>query len=412
MAYIADPNDEDALQKQQGGQSTSGVVGTSTPGQTSASGTGGTAPAGNPTAPTSTGFVNLQSYLNANQGTGAGLANTATKPLTDQVGAYGQTAANTVSGAKSGFDAAGGDAQAASAKSGLANDATAGYDAASHFVNSGYSGPKASDYTGTLATQQGNLDGQLNGVDKQANQQDLLSSAYGGNGKQYTNGFGQLDSFLIGGSQDGRNVINGVKGQTANVDGAYNSAANSLNGMQTTAQNQLAANQSGVRSAAGTDATNIVNGAQPMLGQKNGTLNSSNVGTAQASLGDVLTDKNKTDLQALSQLSGQAYNPDWNKKTFNAGTAAVASPDAAFNSAPGSGGKNNSGLTQVQNTVGNLNPLQPNSPTNPLNGANYNPVNGVKNTINAAAPITDPIVHQIQSAIPNVPKFNRPKVSL
>jgi hypothetical protein len=350
MAYLADQDDENDLQKQQNGQSTSGVVGTATPGAT-ASG-GGAAPSGaaNPTAPTSTGFVNLQSYLDANQGTGAGLAGAATKPLTDQVGTYGQTAANTVSGAKSGFDAAAGDSQAATAKSGLASDATGGYDAASHFVNSNYGGPKASDYTGALATQQGTLDGQLSGVDKQSNQQDLLNSAYGANGQQYTNGFGQLDSFLIGGSQDGRAAINGVKGQTANVDSAYNNAANSLNGMQTDSQNRLAANQAGVRSAAGADATNIVNGAQPLVGQKNTTLNKSNVGTAQASLGDVLTDKNRTDLQALSQLSGQAYNPDWNKKTFNAGTAApVAADSSAFQSTAGSGGKDNSGLTQIQN---------------------------------------------------------------
>lgn len=327
MAYIADQDDDQIKKQQDQGLNTSGVVGANASAGPTASG----GAAVDTKAPTSTGFVNLQQYIDANQGTGAKMASDATKDLSNQVTNYGQTAASTVSGAKGGFDAASKDDEAKQITGGLAKDANGTYGQASKYLSSGYSGPQASDYTGTLGASKDTLNGQLNGVDKQSNQQDLLRNAYGSNG-QYSNGFGQLDSFLIGGQQEGRDVINGVKGQTSTVNNAYNGAANSLNGMQTDAQNRLASNQAGIKTAAKTDLGNIVGAGNQALAQKNASLDPNNVGTAKGSLGDVLTDKNHVDLQALSQLSGGQYDQNWNNKTFNAGTAKPA--EAAGPAAP------------------------------------------------------------------------------
>jgi hypothetical protein len=326
MAYIADQDDDQIKKQQDQGLNTSGVVGANASAGPTASG----GAAVDTKAPTSTGFVNLQQYVDANQGTGAKMATDATKDLSNQVTSYGQNATDTVNGAKSGFASASRDDEAKKITGGLAKDANGTYGQASKYLSSGYSGPQASDYTGTLGASKDTLNGQLNGVDKQSNQQDLLRNAYGSNG-QYSNGFGQLDSFLIGGQQEGRDVINGVKAKTGDVNTAYNGAATSLNGMQTAAQNKLASNQAGIKTAAKTDLGNIVSAGNQTLAQKNASLNPNNVGTANASLGDVLTDKNHVDLQALSQLSGGQYDPNWNAKTFNAGTAKqeAAGPAAA-----------------------------------------------------------------------------------
>lgn len=316
MAYIADQDDDQIKQQQDQGLNTSGVVGANAATGPTASGSS----AVDTKAPTSTGFINLDKYLDANQGTGAKMATDATKGLTNQVTDYSQTAAKTVSGAKGAFDAASRTGEANKIKSGLASDANGTYGQASKYLQSGYSGPQTSDYTGTLGASKDTLNGQLNGVDKQSNQQDLLRNAYGSNGT-YSNGFGQLDSFLMGGQQEGRDVLGNVKAQTGTVNNAYNGAATSLNGMQTAAQNNLASNKAGIRTAAKTDMGNIVGAGNTAVTAKNATLNPNNVGTANASLGDVLTDKNHVDLQALSQLSGGQYDPNWNNKTFNGGTA-------------------------------------------------------------------------------------------
>jgi hypothetical protein len=297
-------------------QNTSGVVDGSTSVDPNA---GGAAPTTQGTP--GTGFVNLNSYLDANKGEGGRLATASTAGLTKQADDFSGEAKNTVTNAQPGFAAAAGGDKVGGIKAGLQADPTKGYGAAADFLGAGYTGPTADTAGAGLQADARTVSGNLAGVDAPGAAQVALQDAYGKTGN-YTQGFGDLDSFLQQGDQSGRDVVAGVKGRAGEVNAEAGGAADQLKTAEATARQGLKDNQNGVVQAAGGVQTGILNrGAQSVI-DKNKGIDRSYLGNANASLGDVLTDKDHSDLAALARLQGNDPNdPRWSAKTFNAGTA-------------------------------------------------------------------------------------------
>lgn len=321
MAYVSQYlTDEDKAKQQAGG-------GVSTTNQsdayTSPGGSTGAPPA--PAASSGSGFVNLQQYLDQNQGAGARTADAITKPLAQQADAFKTTADQTVKNAGAAFNAAGGADQSGSIQTALKADPTVAYTAASDFLGKGYTGPAAGDLSAGLSADASRLSDSLGKVDGVDATKAALQDTYGKSGGPYTSGFSELDNFLVHGDAGGRAKLGEVKAKAGDVNAAATSAAGELNVAEQRARTTLAANQQHVRDTAGLKSTDIVKGAggrQARMSASNGF----NVDAHDASLGDVLSPKEQSDLEHLATLTGGATNADWYKKTFAAGHAPPPPP--------------------------------------------------------------------------------------
>lgn len=323
MAYQADWREDDpAAQGAAPGtakQNTSGVIdGQTSPNTTSTSGT----PAPGSPAPsqqgTGSGFVNLQAYMDNNKGEGGRMVNDATSGLVGDAGKFNDTVASTVADQTKAMQAATGGDKLPGLQNGLKTDATGNANAAKDFLGAGYAGPTANDADAGLAAQQKDLSDKLGAV----NGDTTVATLKDKSSTPYTSGFGYLDKFLTG-DQSGQDAINAVHAQAGGVNTAGDAAKTALGGSETAARQQLTANQQAVRDSAKTDLDAQAQSIAAKIAAKNATLNKAYVGTHAATAGDVLNAKDKTDLQALSDISGGQYNPNWNTAAgFNAGQVA------------------------------------------------------------------------------------------
>ena len=328
MAYLANYLDEDEKKKAEeakGGttpRSTSGVVDSTTP--------TGPAPAGGApaaaAAPTpGTGFVNLQQYLDMNQGEGARLAGAATKGLVDEVGSFKDTATKTVNEGATQIKAGAKDADAKQVIQGVVSDASAAQDAAKDFLGSGYEGPAAADLTAGLAATKNDLTSKLSTVDNAANVASSLAATYG-NKQPYTGGFGLLDSFLVGGTQSGRNTLAGVKAKAGEVEKTLGSTQATLTAAEETAKKKLESNKQAIINTAKQSQGNILGSLEKEAAKLTSTANPNAKGVKAASIGDVINDDQKADLDALTAiLNGDSIDYG---STFNAGSVPATNTPA------------------------------------------------------------------------------------
>lgn len=327
MAYASNfLTDEEKKKQQESGLNTSGIV----DGYTSPGGGGASGAAPQQEKTPGTGYLNLAQYLDANKGKGAELANKATEDLQKSVTGYGTEAQKTLDTTKSKFDEAAGTDKAEGVKSAITNDPYTNKQTAKDFLGAGYSGPAATDYTSTLASQKDKLTGQLGKVDDFETQQQALQNAYGKAGN-YTSGYGLLDSFLLRGDESGQAKINEVKGKARDVSNTYDQAAQELAQREQAAKEQLARNKKAILDTAIGKKDAIEQTGQQRLQtlDKQNEAYKQNEGYQSGSLGDVLQDKDKMDLEALAEIARLDPNSDWYKKTFDAGKAKAGQAPAA-----------------------------------------------------------------------------------
>lgn len=302
------------------GLNTSGVVGggygSSAPTQTAAQG------------PAGSGFVNLNQYLDLNQGTGKGLASELNKGLESDVGAFKDDTAkqtSTIKGSMNQAVSAAGD-KASFIKTGLATDATANVGAAKDFLNSSYSGPTAATPLAGIASNQKVINDRLGLVDNRENIQQGLEKNYG-----YNKGFGQLDSFLMQGDKSGRDELARIKGRTGEVDSAYTGAKDQLTAAETAAINDYSAIKNDVVGEAKKIRGDVEGRAKEDAGRM-GAGRSGYDGYSAASMGNVLSQDQIDDLNVLADLSGDARGVY--AKTYNEGSAPVPKTVAQPTGAP------------------------------------------------------------------------------
>lgn len=334
MAYIQNYRDEEDDQQPVQARTTSGVVdGTTTQAAASDS--------PNPTdasAPGSgAGFTNLGAYLanGLNKGVGAQLASEATKGLSSQVQNYETDAQKA---AKTDFSPGGRATDAQRLKSGVQQDATGNLKEAQSFLKADYAGPTASGVISNAGLQgradqlKTDLTGFQSNRDAQAT---ALQDAYGKNGLGYTQGFANLDQFLMQGDQSGRDALAATAAKSGDVQSALDRASSQLSTKEAAARAQLKAGKDALSAAAlkqyGADkaaADRSVNMFNDMW------YNPSNVGAAKASYGDVVGGKFRTDLDALAALSGQDQI-NWTP-SYQAGAAPTPPTTAPLPANPGS----------------------------------------------------------------------------
>jgi len=316
MAIKNTLEEDQALQAQNatGGLNTSGVVGSNTA-------AGGQAAVA--TAQGGSGFTNLDKYLGTNEGQGSKLAGDATADLSKQANGFDASAKAATDKAATDYSGISKTATdtSASLQSGLASDASGTKAAAAKFLGAGYQAPTTGDYTNQLKVNADKLNQNLGQVDKAEYQGGLLKNAYQNNGLGYSNGFNQLDSFLMGADKSGRDVINGVKAKSAGVTANLDTANKAIGASDQAARTAYGGAQQQVRDTAASQYGKIDQDLNSQLAAKNsGLVREGRTGVKDASLGDVGSNKNRLDLQALAQLSGQNYDAGkYSARTFDAG---------------------------------------------------------------------------------------------
>jgi len=295
MTIYADEAEKRRMQAQLSGGNTglntSGVVGGSTSSQIM-----------QPTAkaPANSGFTNLDRYLDLNKGVGAGLASTANKGITDDVDKFGTDTTSTVSDLNTKFAESTKAAETAATgiKDGLTKDASENLAGAKSFVGSGYTGPTVGSTVATLGATKNDLNGRLEKVDDYGTVQSNLSKQY-----NYSDGFRDLDAFLMQGDKSGRDELAKIKGKTSDVNNVYNTAKKGLEGAEASGRTGYEGLQKGVKDSTAGIREKIKTGANARIGGY-GSEAQGNVGFQGAGLGDVLSQAELDDIAALNDIGG------------------------------------------------------------------------------------------------------------
>jgi hypothetical protein len=319
MAYIPAMLTEEEKKKAEaagGGQPTSGVIDPmagANPGAT-APGAADARPAPTP----GTGFVNLQQYLDQNKDEGGRLAKEANKGITQAADQFSNKVQQVAQAAPADFTKANGADTAATLAQDVQKDASGAKDAAIDFLGKGYAGPSAESYTAGLASEQADLADKALKAGDSANVQTALKDTFG-KGGNYSSGFATLDNFLIGGTDSGRKALGDVSAKALQTQNDLNYTQSQLTSAEKAAKDALEANKQKVLTSATGTKDAILSDAEKRAAALNSTLDPKKVGASQASLGDALDDTKTVDLQALTEIIRASEDPDWYKKTFNAG---------------------------------------------------------------------------------------------
>jgi hypothetical protein len=292
---------------------------TSSSGVFTAQGSTGTPQSNQAATPTSspTGFTNLQAYLGQNQNVGgiatAAAGTTGQKEYESRVGGqaqqYGQEAQ------KAG-EAATKTAQELS--TGLTQKPLETTQQAGEFLGQSYSGPKADTFGAKVAAEQAGQEQKLATLGTTAGQQTALQSAFQKQG-QYTKPYSVLDQFLMAGNPEARASLEAQRQQqVTEAKKAGTGAQEQLKAQQKAAEDQFKKQQEAVKTTAKTEQEKRKQTAEQAIGQKE-LENLTKRGYQRASYGDVMSDQQIADLEALAQISGESI-ADLKSKTFTPGT--------------------------------------------------------------------------------------------
>lgn len=292
---------------------------TSSSGVFTAQGATGTPQSNQAATPTSspTGFTNLQAYLGQNQNVG-GIASAA-------AGTTGQKQyESNVSGQAQQFGQEAQKAGEAATKTaqelstGLTQKPLETTQQAGEFLGQSYAGPKADTYSAKVAAEQAAQEQKLSTLGTTAGQQTALQSAFGKQG-QYTKPYSVLDQFLMAGNPEARASLEAQRQQqVTEAKKAGTGAQEQLKSQQKAAEEQFKKQQEAVKQAAKTEQGKRQTTATRAIEQKE-LENITKPGYQRASYGDVLSDAQIADLQALADLSGESI-ADLRSKTFTPGT--------------------------------------------------------------------------------------------
>lgn len=250
MAYL--PTDEEELQKQQ-------TSAAQTSGQASVLGGKSASPAQAGATATGSGYVNLNKYLAANDQQGAGLAGVVTDGAGKSVEAAKTNAISWGDTAKANVNKG-----VVSVDQGLINqirnDPTQVGQTYSAYQSKQYAGPQ----DGTADTGYTDILGQFSRAGEQVSkvgdrntQKSILQDSAKTNpnslglqqGQRYTNGFGNLDSFILNGDKAGQQTLGAFQAKNAGFQSALDDQVGSINQSIAQAKAQSDANKNQVRQA-------------------------------------------------------------------------------------------------------------------------------------------------------------------
>ena len=284
--------------------------------------TGGALPTNQDSTPTS-GFVNLQQYLDTNKGAGAGIAGAYTSGLNKNVDDFKTSADKTATETAAGINAAG-DSHVQEGSNLIANlgaNMTGDLTNTANFVGKGYT-PDTQKNDAAIAEGQTDINNQLGKVDDTATQQTGLMSTFGKDNGNYGSGFAGLDRFIMGGDESGRAAVAKTKARTGEVTGAANNYGTMKSTATAASQKKLTDTQAKVREAAKLRKGSIeANNFGTRIAQRNATYGD-NENTVGASIGDVMSGDEKSYLDALADISDPTgKSRSTYGSTFKPGTA-------------------------------------------------------------------------------------------
>lgn len=301
MAYLSNlekkKNDEIAQ------FNTSGVVGSSAlPTSSNISATRDT--------PTS-GWTNLQDYLDVNRGVGVDSAKYVTKGINEEVDQtsnaiddFGNNTINDYNTKSQEYDKTSG-----GIVSGL-NDASSVLDPAKNFLSTTVNPYSKDDIT----AQKDATVSKVKGIGDAQNQKSTFGKL-GGSG--YKSNWGDLNVLLIRSDENAQNVIKDTVGKGDSLNKKLDTTIGDVEASYKSAQDALQNEKNEVISGAKDAKTKAESGISNRA-LNYGLENKGNVGFKGASIGDVISDDENIDIQALSEIGGLDYSPY--SKTYNVGT--------------------------------------------------------------------------------------------
>jgi len=302
------------------GVNTSGVI----DGNTS-SGAAPVTPAAAAAVPGS-GFINLDNYLKQNVGEGGRMVGATTAGISNEADGFGAGANKIVNDSSAGFTAADGkraaDSVVANIKKGNIKEAARGGGA---FLGAGYGGPLAADITAGVESDGAALGGRLAELNDAGTQKAALEATYKGD-TAYGAGFSMLDQFLMQGDESGRKKTAEVQAKGAGVTSAVTAATTDAQAKEAAARAALDANKQRALGAATDKQAAMLAAGDRKIITRNKSIDTTREGTAQASYGDVFGAMEQENLAALASMTGTGANPDWSKKSFQAGTVKAPPP--------------------------------------------------------------------------------------
>lgn len=304
MAYILDEEEKKDM-------TTSGVVGSGVVGSSN----NGYSP-NTSNQPSGTGFINLDTYLNANKGRGSDVAGMAFGDDVSNANSFmsenNNTASDIFRNSRNNINT--NKTNASNIVNGMSSDASNIKDSALGILNT--SAPSAYNY-GNIETKGAAIGNVLGDAFKKDNQ---IANIMDGGKKSYstyTTNFGNLDRFLLNADQAGISSLNRIKSKANDVSNNIKDTKSSIDSSIKSEADSLQSAKDSIKNAA----KSIKIGKEDTLGKKAsifGKENTGNTGFKGASIGDVISDDENVDIQALSEIGGLDYAPY--AKTYNAGT--------------------------------------------------------------------------------------------
>lgn len=271
-----------------------------------------------------TGFTNLEKYLQQNTGSQAGTI----KAIGQQAGEsqYESELAKTTGG----YQQAAAQSEAATGKkageiaAGLKEKPMETVTQAGEFIGESYAGPTADPYQAQIKAAQQAQTGRLQTLGTAAGQQAALQEAFKGEAG-YGKGFSALDQFLLAGNPQASGALQAqTKEQEARMKSAGEQAGKTLEQQQKAAQERFKKQQESVQKAAKERFTKTASDVDKALAKRMAEAEQRKQmgaqGLAMPSEGDVASEQQIAELEALSRIAGVPFDRTrYGQKTYAEG---------------------------------------------------------------------------------------------
>jgi hypothetical protein len=291
------------------------------PGQATGAGAGANAPQ---TGPSPTGYIPLQQYLQANVGAGAGVKNVLggqvekAKAAAEQEISRAQTEAET----KAKETATAYQQKGQEIAGGIAKAPVESIDKAKEFLEQAYAGPEAGTYTAQIGAAKTGAQQALTGLETEAGKQAALEKGLKGYGR-----YGAIDRYLFAQDPAAKAAFEAERAKAKEAVQTKAGTAETAVGEQIkTAQDKLIEQQKAIQKTAKDemDYKNYLKVQEKLA--KNQAIDKQLQDYREASLGDVTSQQELADLEALAAISGEDLSEGYRKKTYKAGRAKTDRP--------------------------------------------------------------------------------------
>lgn len=307
-AYTATPQATTARQ-------TSDQIAAIQPGQASGQAPGISQSGGSPS-----GYIPLQQYLQANVGAGAGAANVlgsqirkTTETGQQEIGGIKQAGETAAQKAQSDIEAKGKEISGA-----LLSQPTANVETAKQFLTESYSGPEASPYAAQVTAAQKAAQEKLGLLKTESGKQTALTEAVKG---PYAKSYGALDRYLLATDPTAKALLESKQKTAETSLGETGKAAESaIKSQIDIAKEKLKQQQEGIKQTAKSKKEAELGKAEEKLGR----IDTTKYGFEEAaapSYGDVLSEQQAADIEALAAITGENIGQDLRAKTYKEGRA-------------------------------------------------------------------------------------------